>query len=110
MSSLDDVRWIIALMARYDELLPTPTVIPMCSVCWSRERLTLDHIVPSVRGGPNTPDNLQILCLSCNSAKHDKEMSEWLFRVNTSGDKTPRNIRERRRANRIALLRETMPL
>lgn len=34
--------------------------------------LTADHIVPLSKGGTNTWDNLQGLCLSCNSAKRDK--------------------------------------
>lgn len=34
--------------------------------------LTADHIVPLSRGGTNTWDNLQALCLSCNSAKKAK--------------------------------------
>lgn len=31
--------------------------------------LTIDHIIPVRLGGANTPDNLQPLCLSCNTSK-----------------------------------------
>jgi hypothetical protein len=40
-----------------------------CKVCGSIESLTLDHVLPLSRGGTDEPDNLQILCRSCNSRK-----------------------------------------
>jgi 5-methylcytosine-specific restriction endonuclease McrA len=33
-------------------------------------RLEVDHIVPRSRGGSNDPDNLWVLCFSCNRGKH----------------------------------------
>lgn len=40
-----------------------------CVFCGSRKRLTLDHVYPWSLGGPDTEDNLQTLCRSCNSRK-----------------------------------------
>jgi hypothetical protein len=40
-----------------------------CRTCGATERLTIDHIVPRRRGGTNARDNLQTLCVSCNSRK-----------------------------------------
>jgi len=40
-----------------------------CQACGTRERLSVDHIVPESRGGPMTLTNLQTLCMSCNSRK-----------------------------------------
>jgi hypothetical protein len=40
-----------------------------CVACASTEDLTLDHIYPWSLGGPDTEDNLQTLCRSCNSRK-----------------------------------------
>jgi hypothetical protein len=40
--------------------------------------LTCDHILPTSRGGLDHPDNLVAACQSCNSAKQDKTLEEWL--------------------------------
>lgn len=40
-----------------------------CRRCGARESLSLDHIWPHSKGGPDTIENLQVLCISCNSAK-----------------------------------------
>lgn len=41
----------------------------VCLACGAHENLTRDHVVPLACGGGNAIDNLQPLCLSCNSAK-----------------------------------------
>lgn len=40
-----------------------------CVNCGSGERLTIDHVVPVAEGGVDDLDNLQTLCISCNSRK-----------------------------------------
>lgn len=37
----------------------------------------VDHVVPLVRGGRNSPDNLVIACPRCNHAKHTRLPHEW---------------------------------
>lgn len=37
--------------------------------CSSREELRADHVVPESRGGSATLENLQTLCMTCNSWK-----------------------------------------
>ena len=40
-----------------------------CRHCGSGNDLTLDHIVPYSKGGPDTVENLQVLCRPCNARK-----------------------------------------
>lgn len=39
----------------------------------NRQLVTLDHIIPSSRGGSNHPSNLRTACKPCNSSRQDKE-------------------------------------
>ena len=40
-----------------------------CLECGSTDDLSLDHIQPYSKGGTDEPDNLRVLCRSCNSKK-----------------------------------------
>jgi len=45
---------------------------PCCGNPWGqRDTISLDHIVPLSRGGPNTGENVQPLCQPCNLWKSD---------------------------------------
>ena len=43
-----------------------------CQNCSSIEHLCIDHIIPASRGGDSSDDNLQVLCISCNTKKGNK--------------------------------------
>ena len=49
-----------------------------CCYCGSREYLSVDHLIPTKRGGPNTGDNLVWACRSCNSSKCARDALEWM--------------------------------
>ena len=42
---------------------------PFCVRCGIDVNLSIDHVIPLVRGGRNDIENIQILCRSCNSSK-----------------------------------------
>ncbi len=50
-----------------------------CAYCGVDEKLTVDHVVPLSRGGAHTRTNIAPACLSCNTSKHTKLLSEWIF-------------------------------
>lgn len=48
-----------------------------CDYCGSTERLTIDHLVPRIKGGPDDGANLLLACGRCNSAKRDADLLAW---------------------------------
>lgn len=51
-----------------------------CNACGANEseaKMTIDHIVPRIRGGTDHIANLQPLCQPCNSRKRDRPDSYW---------------------------------
>ncbi|MCX6685069.1 MAG: HNH endonuclease [Methanoregula sp.] len=48
-----------------------------CIYCGSAENLSLDHIIPLSKGGPDIISNQVYACRSCNSSKGDKDIFYW---------------------------------
>jgi len=49
-----------------------------CPTCGRNRRLTVDHIIPQVFGGDNSPENLRFLCEPCNTRRgHGIDETVW---------------------------------
>lgn len=44
----------------------------VCARCGASKELHFDHIIPLSRGGSDEPENIQILCRTCNLTKSDR--------------------------------------
>ena len=47
-----------------------------CQYCGSSQELTIDHIIPSSRGGKNTFENCIAACKPCNNKKNNRTPRE----------------------------------
>ena len=47
-----------------------------CVYCGASERLTIDHVMPKSRGGPDTWENLVAACTPCNNRKGNRTPEE----------------------------------
>ena len=48
-----------------------------CAYCGSQDKLTIDHIVPKAKGGPDFTKNLLCACHDCNQDKAYSPMEDW---------------------------------
>jgi len=55
-----------------------------CFYCGAREDLTVDHLVPSSRGGRHSIGNIVPACRKCNSSKWRRTVMEWKKRKKAS--------------------------
>ncbi|HWK35212.1 HNH endonuclease signature motif containing protein [Sphingomonas sp.] len=51
-----------------------------CAYCANTERLTMDHLIPRIRGGGDEGANLVLACGRCNSAKSGVDLLLWYER------------------------------
>ena len=54
-----------------------------CLYCGSEKNLTIDHIMPSSRGGSNSWENLATCCKGCNNKKDNKTPEEANMHLST---------------------------
>ena len=47
-----------------------------CRICAKDQELTINHIVPRFVGGTDNPENLEVLCMPCNSAEYQRIVKE----------------------------------
>jgi len=48
-----------------------------CCYCGATSFLSIDHLIPKIKGGHDYSDNLVWACRSCNSSKRDRDLLEW---------------------------------
>lgn len=60
-----------------------------CALCKERQRnrknMSLDHIVPSAKGGATSLRNLQLVCRACNEEKGTTDNDEFISRLKAAG-------------------------
>jgi 5-methylcytosine-specific restriction endonuclease McrA len=56
-----------------------------CSDDWPMDRLTIDHLLPTSRGGKNELENLVVACWQCNHRKGDRTPEEAFMFVLAPG-------------------------
>lgn len=53
--------------------------LPQCCVyCGTTKNLTIDHLLPTKKGGEDIPENYVWACSSCNSSKGARDVITWL--------------------------------
>lgn len=58
-----------------------------CKVQFPFSNFTLDHIIPTSKGGADTNGNIQLLCSFCNSVKGNRPMEYLLAEINKRTNK-----------------------
>ena len=56
-----------------------------CLLSFPFRNMTIDHVIPSSRGGTDHIDNLQLLCGACNSVKWNGSNEEFLVKLRGMG-------------------------
>ena len=59
------------------EVLKRDRHCQLCGAAPKDTRLHVDHIVPRSKGGTNDPSNLQVLCVSCNRGKSNRDSTDF---------------------------------
>jgi 5-methylcytosine-specific restriction endonuclease McrA len=67
----------MAIRSIYDDERLKMTVPQACYYCGSTTYLSVDHLIPKIKGGPDEADNLIWACRSCNSSKQGRDMLVW---------------------------------
>ena len=60
-----------------------------CNACDTDKLLEIDHIIPSLLGGQNRGENLQLLCADCHKEKTRKDVSVQPSLYGSTEDQLP---------------------
>ncbi len=67
----------IKMSAVLREIKMQMTGTQQCEYCQSTDNLSWDHLIPRIKGGPDTAENGVWACRPCNSSKGSKGIYEW---------------------------------
>ena len=73
----------MSMRSLYDDERIKMKVPQACYYCGDTNNLTVDHLIPRIKGGPNEADNLIWACRSCNSSKGGHDMLAWMRKKGT---------------------------
>lgn len=48
-----------------------------CQKALAKDEVTMDHVVPMLRGGRSTKGNVVMACKPCNNEKKDRLLMDW---------------------------------
>ena len=68
----------MSMRTLYDDERLKMTMPQACYYCGSLNNLSVDHLIPRIKGGRDEADNLIWACRPCNSSKHGRDMLEWM--------------------------------
>lgn len=77
-----------------------------CLKCGAKPAISIDHVKPLSKGGENTRENLQLLCVDCNKVKRDSEEDYRKGRI-VPNDYMPANPANRDKAGNKAKANKT---
>ena len=67
----------VAMQSIYQDERLKMTSAQVCSYCGEAEKLSVDHLIPRVKDGPDDADNLVLACRRCNSSKQGNDLLVW---------------------------------
>lgn len=67
----------MSMRSLYDDERIKMTAPQACYYCGTKGRLTVDHLIPRIRGGQDEADNLIWACQPCNSSKGSRDLLAW---------------------------------
>lgn len=61
----------------WQNLIANKPACHYCNCAMTKDDVTMDHVVPLLRGGRSTKSNVVIACKPCNNAKKDQLVMDW---------------------------------